>query len=119
MDVAATVIYIHEPIQSPGTNSSAQAARVFRAGRLFSHLTADTEEELVAYAKKIGMRESWIQDKGTYRVHFDVTGLRMHRVLQDPEVRVLTMREFGELLKTKKDNYDRTIPRPEQNPRDE
>lgn len=39
------------------------------------HLTADTEEELHAFAKRLGLRRSWYQRKGPndYRWHYDVT----------------------------------------------
>lgn len=39
------------------------------------HLTADTEEELHAFADLLGLRRSWYQRKGPtdYRWHYDVT----------------------------------------------
>ncbi|MGW7617359.1 DUF4031 domain-containing protein [Streptomyces antimycoticus] len=39
------------------------------------HLTADTEEELHAFAKRLGLRRSWFQKKSDrdYRWHYDVT----------------------------------------------
>ena len=37
------------------------------------HMTADTTEELVTFAKRIGLRPSWIQKEGTPYEHFDVT----------------------------------------------
>lgn len=37
------------------------------------HMTADTTEELKAFAKKIGLRASWIQNEGTNIEHFDLT----------------------------------------------
>ena len=36
------------------------------------HLMADTREELIAFARSIGLRKSWLQDKRS-GVHFDVT----------------------------------------------
>lgn len=42
-------------------------------GRLIMcHMIADTSKELVAMARKIGVQTKWIQDKGTYREHFDI-----------------------------------------------
>jgi hypothetical protein len=46
-------------------------SRVVR-GR-WSHMMADTHEELVEMATKIGLRLSWIQHPGTWQEHFDVT----------------------------------------------
>lgn len=39
------------------------------------HLTADTEEELHAFAAHLGLRRTWFQKKGPrdYRWHYDVT----------------------------------------------
>lgn len=37
------------------------------------HLVADTSEELIALAVKIGLRPGYIQHPGTVHEHFDVT----------------------------------------------
>lgn len=39
----------------------------------WSHLFADTSEELRAAATNLGLKESWLQRGGTYREHYDVT----------------------------------------------
>lgn len=36
------------------------------------HMTADTTEELLAMADKIGVRRKWLQHQGTDREHFDI-----------------------------------------------
>lgn len=42
-------------------------------GRMkMSHMIADTTEELLAMAKRIGVNKKWIQYPGTYNEHFDV-----------------------------------------------
>lgn len=38
----------------------------------WSHLMADTTEELVEFARKLGLKPEWIQYEGTVREHFDV-----------------------------------------------
>ena len=43
-----------------------------RYGSLWSHLTADTEEELHVFAARIGLRRGWAQHSGTHRFHYDV-----------------------------------------------
>jgi len=54
-------------------------ARVAR-GR-WSHLFADTETELRAFAHRIGLRPGWIQHPGQPHVHFDVTARMRQRAL--------------------------------------
>ncbi|GAB3283453.1 hypothetical protein GCM10027449_26490 [Sinomonas notoginsengisoli] len=48
-------------------------ATVGRLRGRWSHLTADTTEELVAFAARLGLRRSWIQNEGhAWKEHFDV-----------------------------------------------
>lgn len=100
----APVIYLHEPMASPGATpaAGAQAQRVFRPGRLFSHLMADTEEELRGYATSIGLPLQWIQYPGTPRVHFDITGRWFERIKRDPRVRYVTLREWAVWLTSRR-----------------
>jgi hypothetical protein len=41
-------------------------------GKLWCHLVADTLPELHAFARQLGLRESWFQSKSAYP-HYDVT----------------------------------------------
>ncbi len=41
-------------------------------GMIMSHMIADTTEELIKMADKIGVSRKWIQDKGTQWEHFDI-----------------------------------------------
>jgi len=41
-------------------------------GMKMSHMAADTHEELIEMAKKIGLNLKWIQKEGTSHEHFDV-----------------------------------------------
>ena len=93
------MVYVHELIASPGSKESEQAARVFREGRKFSHMIADTESELVSFAVLIGLKKEWLQNTGTYRAHFDITTRRFNNIHKYPNVKVLTLREFGVLLR--------------------
>lgn len=36
------------------------------------HMIADSSEELLAMANKIGVQRKWIQYPGTYKEHFDI-----------------------------------------------
>ena len=38
-----------------------------------AHLYADSDEELLAFAKRIGLKKRWAQKLGTPKAHFDVT----------------------------------------------
>lgn len=48
-------------------------ATVGRITSRWCHLTADSTEELVSFARRIGLRPGWIQARGTWKEHFDVT----------------------------------------------
>lgn len=37
------------------------------------HMFADSTAELLAFARRLGLRSDWIQHAGTHREHFDVT----------------------------------------------
>ena len=44
-----------------------------RYGRMIMcHMMADTTEELLEMADKIGVKRKWIQSAGTWREHFDI-----------------------------------------------
>lgn len=44
-----------------------------RFGRMrMCHMVADTHEELIAMADKIGVQRKWLQKPGTSHEHFDV-----------------------------------------------
>lgn len=39
----------------------------------WSHLMADTDKELNAFASRLGLRQAWAQYPGTWKSHYDVT----------------------------------------------
>ena len=41
--------------------------------RQAAHLYADSDDELVAFATRIGLLPTWLQAPGTYKAHFDLT----------------------------------------------
>ena len=44
-----------------------------RFGRMvMCHMTADSSEELLAMADKIGVHRRWLQYPGTWKEHFDI-----------------------------------------------
>jgi hypothetical protein len=56
------------------------------------HLFADSEDELLAFAQKIGLQRRWLQHRGLYTVHFDLT-VNMRRVAVGRGASSLTWRE--------------------------
>lgn len=41
--------------------------------RQWSHLVADSHDELVQFGRKLRLSTAWLQKRGTVRQHFDVT----------------------------------------------
>lgn len=50
-------------------------------GKMWAHLWADTEIELHDFAKRLGLRRSWFQDKNPRFNHYDVTSNKRRRAL--------------------------------------
>jgi hypothetical protein len=63
----------------------------------WSHLFADTEAELRAFAKKIGLKETWIQHPGEPHVHFDVVGRVRQRAIA-AGAKPVTWRQAGQFF---------------------
>lgn len=78
------------------------AIGAFRGMRM-SHMAADTTEELVRMAEKIGLNPSWIQHSGTWREHFDVSeGKRALAIANGAAEK--SMRELVVFMKSKPTN---------------
>lgn len=67
----------------------------------WSHLLADTDEELLAFAKRLGLQPAWLQHEGTPKVHFDVTDQMRARAIR-AGAREITWRQSGELVAAKR-----------------
>src|SRR5260370_2483690 len=63
----------------------------------WNHLFADTEEELRAFAAKIGLKAEWIQDPGGRHAHFDVTAGKRQQAIASGATAV-TCREPAEFF---------------------
>lgn len=61
---------------------------------IMCHMIADTQEELLLMAKSIGLAEKWIQDKGEYSEHFDVS-LTMKKLAIGHGAIEITARDFA------------------------
>jgi hypothetical protein len=56
-------------------------ATVGRIASEWSHLFADSTEELLAFGAQLGMRPEWLQHPGTHREHFDLIKTKRLRAL--------------------------------------
>lgn len=64
------------------------------------HLTADSSEELMAFARRIGLHPIWVQDPGTASEHFDVTDGKRWAAVRAGAVEI-TWLEAAALVKAK------------------
>lgn len=79
-------------------------ARVGRLQARWSHLMADTDEELHAFADRLGLKRSWHQKPGTAISHYDVTDSRRQEALRLGAVPIGYMsRESLDLIRRKRD----------------
>lgn len=76
-------------------------ARVGRITARWSHLMADTEAELRAFAARLGLRPAWIQHPGQPTAHFDVTDAVRARAIR-LGAQPITLREAGELVRARR-----------------
>jgi len=66
------------------------------------HMLADTEDELLAMADKIGVARRWHQYPGTPKSHFDVCMSKRALAVQLGAVEI-EMRRTGEIVSAKRD----------------
>lgn len=57
-------------------------ARVGRITARWSHLMADTDDELHAFASQLGLQRAWAQYPGTWKSHYDVTDAKRSRAIE-------------------------------------
>lgn len=65
------------------------------------HMVADTEDELLSMADRIGLQRKWHQHAGTHRSHFDVS-LRKRALAIQYGAREITRRQLGEWLRARR-----------------
>lgn len=68
-----------------------------RGKSVMCHMVADTDEELLAMAKKIGVSPRWHQHPGTPRSHFDVCLTKRRMAVQNGAVEI-TQRQFNNMV---------------------
>src|SRR5258708_22659463 len=85
-------VYVDDMKLKAGVPDGGRAVRA-----RWNHLFADTEEELRAFAAKIGLKPEWIQDPGGRHAHFDVTTGKRQQAIADG-AKAVTWREAGEFF---------------------
>lgn len=75
-------------------------------GRMkMSHMLADTTQELLEMADKIGVQRKWIQNAGTNREHFDICMSKRKKAIE-LGAKEITWREAGEFIISRRINPD-------------
>ena len=66
------------------------------------HLMTDSSDaELVAFAKRIGLKPQWLQDPGTFTSHFDVTETKRRAAVEAGAIEI-SWRDLGALLECRR-----------------
>lgn len=83
-----------------------QEARVGTVSGKWSHLTADTEEELHNFAAQLGLKRSWFQHKEgqPWFDHYDITESKRQKAISLGAVPI-TWREAGKQTMRKLEEY--------------
>jgi hypothetical protein len=69
-----------------------------RYGRMkMSHMIADTTEELLQMADKIGVARKWLQYPGHFKEHFDIAFSMRTKAIEAGAIPI-TMRELSEKI---------------------
>jgi len=73
------------------------------SGRLYKmcHMVADTTEELLAMADRIGVQRRWLQKAGTHHEHFDITTSKRAEAVAAGAIEV-TMSQLGRITRAKR-----------------
>lgn len=78
-------------------------ATVGRIRSRWSHLFADTTEELQAFASQLGLQRSWLQHPGTHREHYDVTDQKRAQALRLGAVPLVYPHGTGRYINARKE----------------
>ena len=65
------------------------------------HMLADTTEELLEMADRIGVARKWIQNAGTHSEHFDIS-LSKRKLAVAAGAKEITMREAGQIIRQRR-----------------
>ncbi len=68
---------------------------------IMCHMAAETKEELLEMADKIGVHRKWIQKEDTYMEHFDISLGKKAEAIKHGAIQV-TRRELYEIMRSKR-----------------
>lgn len=74
------------------------------------HMFADSTEELLAMADKIGVQRKWIQKAGTIREHFDICLSKRARAVGMGAVEISYPSDVAELITRRKSTDANRLP---------
>ena len=84
--------------------------RMGQLGRMkMSHMIADTTEELLAMADRIGVARRWIQKPGTPWEHFDISLSKRAEAVKHGAVEI-TMRELAKKTRARRQTLQGDAP---------
>jgi hypothetical protein len=69
------------------------------------HMVADSSEELLAMAARIGVAERWIQFRGTHREHFDVCKSK-RAIAIDCGAQPISRRDLVAIINKRRQGYE-------------
>lgn len=74
--------------------------QIGRAGPVWCHLVADTDDELHAFAARLGVRRAWFQEDAArpWRNHYDLTASRRAEAVRRGAIEI-TRHELGQRLR--------------------
>lgn len=76
--------------------------RMGQYGRMkMCHMIADSREELLAMADKIGVQRRWLQKAGTPQEHFDISMTKRALAVQNG-AQEITMRELARITRARR-----------------
>lgn len=77
-------------------------SRVGRISSRWSHLFADTHDELEDFARQLGLQPGWIQHAGTHREHYDLTAGKRAQALHLGAQPISYLRDVPVLLERRR-----------------
>lgn len=77
-------------------------ARVGNTWGTWSHLFADTSQELADFAAELGLQPEWLQHAGTHREHYDVVEAKRVQAIGFGAVEISYPRGTGDLVNRKR-----------------